>query len=276
MASSMEYSMENPVELLRLLPNVLRARESHLYLEGGKRLVDLYLDGGRAVLGHKPPMVLRDLKNAAERGLNTGFPHPTERRFLKGLQEIFPDKTFRIYKDKSTLAMALEQAGIKEGPAIWRPFTEENSEEGLPAVRPPVILPILPCPLGPPVLVLDKTLDASFSPGDLIPPVLLAPAIRALYNLISAIKQAKEANKGPRFYQKVEISLRSSPWQRNGIYLRLKTSIEPGKYKELFQYFLEGGFLIPPSIKEPIILPLSMSLGEETKLAELLKKEPNR
>ena len=127
--------------LLLLLP-VLRARDFHLYLEGGK-----------AVLGHKPPRVLVELKNAAERGLFAPFPHPLEKRLYKAL------------------------AAAKPGGGLW---------------------------------------------------------------------------------------------QRRGIYLALEQDITRENYETLFRRFLDSGFLIPPSPEEPAILPLEMSAGEESKLAELL------
>ena len=265
-------------ELLRLLPRVLRARDFHLYLEGGKRLTDLWRAGGKAVLGHKPPLVLRELKNAAERGLYSSLPHPTERRLLKALEELFPGRAFRLYPDKSILYRALEEAGFigpfqdpalppaagvhsSEMPSVslWRPFVETAPGA--------VFIPVLPWPLGPEVLVLNKSVDASFPPGELIPPVLLAPAARALYDLAAALKEY--ASNPPR-YPKIENALKESSWQRRGIYLSVQTDMDKEKYAALFRRFLEGGFLIPPSQREPLILPLSMPPGEESKLAGLL------
>ena len=239
------------MELLRLLPKVLRARDFHLYLENGKRLTDLWRFGGKALLGHKRPGLLRELKNSSERGLLAPLPHPAEKRFIKALGEFFPQKQFRLYLDSGSLASALEKAGIKSPPPLWRPFLAE--------ARAPFI-PVLPWPLGPEVLVLDENLD--FPEGDLVPPALLAPATRALYDLASAIK----AKTFPE-YQKINKALKSSSWQRQGIYL----TTEEGEYTALFNKFLEGGFLIPPSPREPAILPFHMSSGEESKLALLLK-----
>jgi hypothetical protein len=271
--------------LLRSLPRVLRARDFHLYTEGGKRLVDLWLHGGKAVLGHKPPRVLLELKNAAERGLFTPFPHPLERRLTKALASFFPDRSFRFYNDSSSMYRAVEKALQNEGapfqiptildpafPAsndtkavasLWRPFVE-------PAPKTPILIPVLPWPLGPAVLALDKSLDASFPQGELIPPVLLAPAARALYNLAAKLRSPDRQ----RFYR-IEKAIamagdgsESSVWQRRGIYLT--TRVDSDKYAELFRGFLEAGFLLPPSASEPAILPSSMPKGEEIQLAELL------
>jgi len=273
--------------LLRLLPRVLRARDFHLYTEGGKRLVDLWLYGGKAVLGHKPPRVLLELKNAAERGLFTPLPHPLERRLTKALAAFFPDRSFRFYNDSSSMYHAVEKAlsgkgapfkaevipdpafpasnDEKASAALWRPFVE-------PAPKAPILIPVLPWPLGPAMLALDKSLEAYFPQGELIPPVLLAPAARALYDLA-----AKLRNPDRRRFYRIEKALagakqdngsKSGVWQLRGIYLT--TRVDREEYAQLFKSFLEAGFLLPPYAGEPAILPSSMSKGEETHLAELL------
>jgi len=252
-------------ELLRLVPKVLRARDFYLYLEGGKRLTDLWRSGGRAVLGHKRPRVLAELKNSAERGLFCAFPHPLEKRFIKALGGLFPGRSFRLYLNESSLRLALDKASLSGPVPIWRPFLENTAAA--------FFTPVLPFPLGPEVLVMEKNMEDSFPQGELIPPVLLAPAARALHDLMAAIK----AGKAPG-YRKIEKALCQAQsdgkgiWQRRGIYITTET--KGGAYKDLFIKFLEGGFLIPPSPVEPVILPFSMSPGEEAKLAELLVPNP--
>ena len=303
--------------LLRLLPRVLRARDFHLYLEGGKRLCDLWRSGGRAVLGHKAPRVLGELKNVAERGLFTPLPHPLEKRFIKALGEFFPGRAFRLYMEESSLRGVLGEAGLT-GPfcdpafasqnaaaqdavvrnsaaqaggkpvvSLWRPFLGAGPDKGAGKSDTAsyntsysqsynqsyyesygLLIPVLPWPLGPSVLVLKKGMDASFPPGELIPPVLLAPAARSLYDLGAVMKTQTQKNGWAR-YPKIEKALTNSIWRRKGIYLTIKPETEKENYKELFLCFLNGGFLIPPSPQEPVILPFSMSNGEEAKLAEL-------
>jgi hypothetical protein len=281
------FNHDHDETLLRSLPRVLRARDFHLYTEGGKRLVDLWLYGGKAVLGHKPPGVLLELKNAAERGLFTPLPHPLERRLTKALAVFFPDRTFRFYNDPGSMYSAIEKAlpgetatipdpAFSDGKAavsLWRPFVESLPADRKIGEKTPLLIPVLPWPLGPAVLALDKSLDASFPQGELVPPVLLAPAARALYDLAAQIRSAGRQ----RFYRVEKAVAEAKPgegresgvWQRRGIYLT--TRVESEKYAELFRGFLEAGFLLPPSAGEPVIFPAVMSKGEETKLAELLR-----
>ncbi|MCL2382013.1 MAG: hypothetical protein FWC64_10585 [Treponema sp.] len=276
--------------LLRLLPRVLRARDFHLYLEGGKRLTDLWRWGGRAVLGHKPPKVLVELKNAAERGLFTPLPHPMEGRFIKALREFFPGRVFRLYMDEGSLRRALAEAGFdgppsdpafppqdsartaRLGVSLWRPFLQTPQPDA-------ILVPVLPWPQGPAVLVLEKSMEDTFAPGELIPPALLAPAARALHNLAAALKAC-----GPpcreQAYPKIRKALSGSQptpalWRRQGIYITAGPDTSGETYEALFRRFLDGGFLIPPSGKEPVILPLSMTSGEESKLAQLMSHVPD-
>ena len=305
-------------ELLRLVPRVLRARDFHLYTEGGKRLTDLWLQGGRAILGHKAPGVVKELKNAAERGLFSSMPHPMEQRFFRVLDSFFPGRGYRLYQDESALYRALKKAGFSAGKScfangevyanvcLWRPFVKAvgnkaDLESDLCGDwrNASVFIPVLPLPLGPAVLVFDKDQDISFPSGDIIPPVLLAPALRSLYDLAAAIKE-KKMNRGRPRYQKIDRmfsnpkSGRQKPgrqetdgidavepysgglpgliWRRSGIYLSVDKEIGMDKYTALFRLFLEGGFLIPPSPQDPLILPGLLSAGEEAKLADLLVK----
>ena len=288
--------IETGADLLKLLPPVLRARDFHLYLDGGKRLVDLWLAGGKAVLGHKPPRVIGELKNASERGLFTPLPHPSEGRFIKALCKLFPNRFFRLYKDSFSMHRALAEAGLQnefspidpaypesaaalsaKSVSLWRPFLEQPALNNTSNCEAPILIPVLPWPLGPDVLVLDKNEDASVKAGEKIPPVLLAPASRAVYDLLAEIKKGSRLARRYPIIEKALGKAKSGDggnggciWRRNGIYLTVKPDMETERYEVLFRHFLDGGFLIPPSPSEPAILPLSMSKGEESKLAELL------
>jgi hypothetical protein len=257
--------------LLRLIPPVLRTRDYHLYLEDKKtvkegelknRLVDLWLDGGKALLGRKPPQVLKEFKNSAERGLLSPFPHPQEKRFIKALTQLFPNRSFHIFTDESSLARALDQAAQGASPFIWRPFMENSRILS----TYPLIIPILPWPLAPELLVLDRSMDGQFPTGDIIAPAILAAAARAIYDLLAS------PERGNPKYPKIEKALTNPrhPWKREGIYLAYGANIDMNFWETLWKQFLEAGFLLPPAPDDPLILPGILSPGEETKLAALL------
>jgi hypothetical protein len=311
------------VSLVRAIPPVLRAREFRLYLADGRRIVDLWQCGGAAILGHTPPAVTRELKNNAERGLYTPFPHGMEQRFLKALSRLFAGKALRIYGDANAVRRALNAAGFPDTTpirdaaflddadsprtlaqpvppdampirdaalpddadsprtlgrpvppdatpirdaalpddadsprtlALWRPF--------LPKLRVDTLLPVLPCPLAPHVVVFDE--GAAFPPSDIIAPVLLAPATRAIYDLLASPDRAE------RRFTKLEHALVRGAWRQCGPYCSLETPLAERDYAALFQHFFDNGFLLPPSQRDPLILPPTLSAGEEAKLASLL------
>ena len=262
------------------IPNVLRARNYRLYLSDGKRLVDLWLNGGAAVLGHTPKNQLRELKNTASRGLYAPFPHFTEERFYKALFKLFPQFNFRIYaappaelvatfshRDTKTTKDTENIRAIK----FWRPFL--NPAFPFAPENAPLFIPILPgiqtwrdgLPYG--LFVLAAKSENVFDklpPSDILPPVLLAAATRGIYDLIAAPERAKPS----KFIVK---AIQESKWQRKGIYLTLKDQIAPEEWAELFNKFFDSGFLLPPSQAFPLILPGEMSKGEEAKLAAMLQ-----
>jgi hypothetical protein len=281
--------------LLQNLPPVLRARDFHLYTrrrEAGGRLVDLWQNGGGAILGHKPPAVLREFKNAAHRGLFSPLPHPLEKRLFKALARLFPRRVFRVYAAGTSPAGLWEAAGLPwpgavldpavpprsgmEGAvlSLWRPFSGEPPlaapEEG-----PPALIPVLPGlgwvqgrSSGPLILALDPAFEAAhpFPPPDLIPPALLAALIRGIYDLIAA-----ESARGRVLFPKINAALSQSPWQRRGVYLSPAELPAPGRWEGVFRRFLDSGFLIPPVPEEPLILPGLLSPGEEAGLAGLFR-----
>jgi hypothetical protein len=257
--------------LLNLVPTVLRARGFRLYTQGAftktgkQRLVDLWLNGGAAILGHTPPNVLREIKNTASRGLYAPFPHFLQARYIKALSKLLPGRSFRLYAAPPEELESL----FKNGTAgLWRPFANPESPFAV-ANNKPVLIPVLPgihswrggLPLGLCVLAAQSESElALLPPGDFLSPVLLAAATRGVYDLLACPDRAKPAF--PRIFK----ILQNSKWQRQGIYLNLKEKMETAGYEPLFRQFLDAGFLIPPVPSLPLILPGELSAGEEAKL----------
>ncbi|MDR0624094.1 MAG: hypothetical protein LBG10_06655 [Treponema sp.] len=267
---------ETGPSLLRLVPPVLRARDFHLYTQARRgekgRLTDLWQNGGGAVLGHKPPALLREFKNSLDRGLASPLPHPLERRLFRALDRLFPGRAFRVYA--AGASPPFFPAPGDADFALWRPFLDENAPLAVPEPGAPVLLPVLPGPgwargrpSGPWILAFPSGLEAAhpFPPSDLIPPALLAVLTRGVYDLIAA---APERVRCP--FPKIRAALRRGPWERRGIYLIHREPPEPAAWEALFRRFLAGGFLIPPEPETPLILPGLLSPGEDAQLAALL------
>jgi hypothetical protein len=282
--SMSEFSYDSEFPLLRLAPAVLRARDFRLYVEGGRRLVDLWQNGGAAVLGHTPPALLRELKNTASRGLYAPLPHFLEGRFLKALSRLFPGRKFRVFAAAPSALQELFKKGVA---ALWRPFLTVDAPLEAAQDAPAALVPVLPgfqswrggLPQGLCVLAFNPALETqlfhntenssgeAFPLGDIIAPLLLAAAVRGVYDLAAAAPGRMNLA-----YPRIARVLKNSPWQRRGIYLFHRRNPASGEWDALFRRFLEAGFLIPPTPDFPLILPGILSPGEEVKLAAALEK----
>jgi len=258
------------------LPAVLRARSYRLYTKN-QRLIDLWLNGGAAVMGHTPPNLLREIKNTASRGLYAPFPHFTEGRFIKALSKLLPAHNFRIYAAPPQELITLFENGKAK---LWRPFKNPEAPFAADDNAPLLILVIQGISLWRGGLPMGLCITAQqiqkqslqLQESETLPPVLLAAATRGIYDILAAPQRAK-----PLLPRIDKICTQQTVnkvciWQREGIYLTLKEEIKTEEWETLFCQYLEAGFLLPPTQSFPLILPGEMSAGEEAKLAELLKK----
>jgi hypothetical protein len=266
---------DNEFSLLRLMPTALRARDFRLYAKDGRRLVDLWQNGGAAILGHTPPSLLREIKNTASRGLYAPFPHFLEDRLRKALSRIFPGRDFRFY---AAPPPQLETLAGDNTAALWRPFLDPAAPLSVPENAPPVLIPVVPgiqcwrgnLPLGLCALAIKVADTPPLPPGDFLPPVLLAAATRGVYDLIAAATE--RANPAYRRVDRALANQVSFRWQRRGLYLTPEQTPSNEEWAAIFRRFLDNGFLLPPVSSHPAILPGVLSPGEEAKLAALLIK----
>ena len=249
--------MNSRFPLLKQVPQILRARGYRLYTKGDRRLVDLWLNGGAALLGHTPPNILHELKNTASRGLYAPYPHFTEGRFLKALSKLLPDYCFRIYAAPPQEFVILFNNG-KAG--LWRPFMAADTASLFQLILPGIQIGLC--------VIAAKSEEQlnPLPPSELISPVALAAAARGIHDLIAASPQREHPHL-PRSYKALKAD---DPWRREGIYLYLKENPSEQQWSVLFDKFLQAGFLLPPTPEHPVILPGELSDGEDAKLAAVL------
>ncbi|MFQ3619675.1 MAG: hypothetical protein SNJ78_01905 [Spirochaetales bacterium] len=82
------YSLYSP--LLGELPEIRRARDCRLYDKHGNRYLDLWRNGGRALLGHRPDRVYGELKRVLQKGTVAEYPSVYISRLKKALKTLFP------------------------------------------------------------------------------------------------------------------------------------------------------------------------------------------
>jgi hypothetical protein len=266
------------VDFSHMIPPVRRARGYRLYDYSGRRYLDLWQAGGRALLGHRGLRLNHLLKDLLSRGLLADFPSmyiAKLERALAGLLPGFPHVRItsslsaalglvsrylaREVREEEIRDPALEQPGASEV-AWWRPLLAGEADSG-----PRVLLPVLPfAASGAPVAVcFGGPLPEDFPRSQPVSPVLLAGAARCLHDL--------------RRYRRPEWLrddlLREAPlWSQRGIYIAARCPA--GRYGELFAAFLRRGVLLNPRWPGPSILPAEASAGEVAKMIQLLRETP--
>ncbi|WP_304241765.1 hypothetical protein [Gracilinema caldarium] len=274
--------------LLNYVEPIRRARGDFLYTYKGNRLVDLWKQGGRAILGHGQSHQLTILKNTLARGVWMSAPHPGMGHLEKALKRLFPAKERRIYQGlhrainhiESLLGRQIrwetipdpaspwerpEWQGLQNRISLWRPWVSTAGQQDQ---EQDILIPLLPFawPESVAVLVLSPSMASQVPSSDLLSPVFAEYAQRAVYDLIKTQQEAPVLR-----VSKVLRSLSgSSIWKGSGLYWYADPRLSAEKYEKLFLNFLQEGFLLPPDPADPLILPWSLSPGLEVKLAKLL------
>jgi len=233
------------------LPPIKRCRDYHLYDYKGNRYLDLYLDGGRALIGHKPGKTMLPVKNSLEKGIWAAYPSVYEGRLKKLLGNLFPGYGhITLFANRERALAAAEQLGM--APVIeWIPLAEETGENLL-------LRPLLPG--------IDQThilLSHREARGDVISPVLLEGIIRSFHDLQS-------------YRDKTDFSLWEEfdsfgDWTRKGPCLYY---IGKGDYDMIRKGALKKGILLPGNREQPAFLPGQLSVHEKKLLKEVLSLNP--
>ena len=273
------------------LHSVRRCRDYHLYTADGKRYLDMYLNGGRALLGHKPAGLSLILKTEIQKGLMAEVPTAFSRRLEKALLRLAtaaprkespprggsPGAVFRLrlyanFDRALTAAAALLGKSFTEqdiaepffaspgDPVYFRPCTTVDY------TRFPVLFPVLPFPAGfAPQPLLYKDVQGQPPASDAVSPLLAAGLTRLAENLSSAAEELQTGGEFPDIWKE----WRLPGWTRFGCYCFRTTS---ENYAHLANRFFAAGLIISPAPGRPTILPRLFSPGEQ-RLVERLCSE---
>ena len=257
---------------------IRRARGYRLYDHRGRRFLDLWQGGGRALLGHRPDRALARVKGALSQGVNGGLPSVYERRLRNRLRHLIPGCEPLLTGSDAEVRAVLQHLGVTpadvhdpavdERPAeacvagLWRPLAG-------PTPPPPewrALVPVLPSTIGeaPAPLCLPagpaaEELEALIAPAPQ-PAPLLAAGLAGLERLpgYGGAAWAQRAWPDPHGY---------AGWERRGPYLAARCGA--AAYDAVFDRFLGAGFLLSPYHPGPSILPDQVSAGEAAALMRL-------
>ena len=271
------------------LPVIRRARDFHLYTADGRRLLDLYLDGGAALLGHRPALLGRELKNVLGRGLTGNLPSVHGARLIRILRRLLPGHTWFGIAASADDAWRLLRGRVNGLPATlrevadplcdchwqeaavawWRPLCEQQPFGGGWLERgPAALLHRLPFRIGAgPVTVSTREpgeAGADCHAAGNVSPLLLSGAAAALGRLARAAPQ--------RLAAAAQWPPEQGAWRRNGIYV---TGDYPrGRHAAVHAAFLDAGVLLNPDHAGPSVLPGIASPGEWQLLKRLFAAHP--
>jgi hypothetical protein len=245
---------QRAAELLRELPSIRRARGYYLYDASGNRILDLFQDGGRAWLGHRPDGLSLQIKNSLSRGVYAPYPSPEEGKLLKALKAL--GEAIGATEAEGWLALYLRPSHTRKA-MLWRPGTPWPSEEG--SVE--VLLPLPGLEYG--QILFERSGAAGQLRGDLPSPVLAAALNRTVWNLIHAIESPEKESPLP--------DCTGDSWHQDGAYLRWKGGEEA--YGDCFRKALSRGILISPDPGLPTILPLNRSDADNTLIRKFFQGE---
>ncbi|MFW5826182.1 MAG: hypothetical protein ACOCVO_01355 [bacterium] len=268
---------------LRRLPRIRRARGYRLSTLDGRRLLDMWQDGGRAILGHRGADVPTALKRALDRGVTEAFPSAQEHRLEQALRRLLGDAepfSLAVYASRERAYAAVSRSlGLAPGRlvvgdpatgracdheprvALWRPFlpgdpwrvadggADSGHGGGGPAAgaRAAVLLPVLPCGGLVDAQVVLAARDAHIGlESDLLPEASLVALTVAADALVSAPSPPVVALPG---------------FDVRGPYC-VPVGARGGDYDALFDRFLEAGIVLSPDPALPSIVPGELSDGE--------------
>ncbi|MEM5947300.1 hypothetical protein WKV44_01960 [Spirochaetia bacterium 38H-sp] len=252
-------------ELLNFLPRINRARGWRVYDKQGNRFIDLGMDGARAVLGYRPGLVNKYIKNALSKGVTTPFPSVYSFKLKQALKKWIPGlRNIVIFRDSYRLFSYLKSEMGIDTHSISDPALTDYAS-AVSYVRPflslpdsDFFIPVFPVPgfLLPAVLCSRK--DVELPSDELANPVLLSAMTRSVFDIILAEKKNE-------FWQ---VTLECPDFfTQKGPYLVFAR--EFSDYPAVFRFFLDSGVILPVSSELPGVFPGEISDGELKKLQRL-------
>ncbi|MBR4683414.1 MAG: hypothetical protein IKO95_01155 [Spirochaetia bacterium] len=251
---------------MKKIPEINRARGYFLYTADGKRYLDMVLDRGRLIMGHRQKGYGQAMKNVIDKGILPGFPSPYAHRLKQAVRRLVGSECF-VYLFKSE-EKAWEVLGsitpdpmndpIKGSPVFGDELLELSE---LPVV---ISLPV-PFAFAPGVVVSKTELKLADEP---VSPVILAGAVRAVYNLIAFQKEVNYSD-----WEKAGlIEACGDKWRIEMPYIYPLCG--PGRYKAVWDTFFEAGIILSYDYDKPSVLPPygELSDGSRKKLLKLLSE----
>lgn len=253
-------------EVYRRYGAVTRARGCFLYTAKNVRLVDMYQEGGRAILGwHTPSFTL--FKNVLNRGLVGSFDTVFSARLETAVSSLLDSPRNVLVFSGRMEAMKAALSFSKGGTSWWKPWgfadVQTLQKTDCVLIEPPLAWTQNVFLLAVAREVFEVHKAVGVQPPDCIrlPAPLLAAITRAIYDIIAEIPNRSE--KDWFAYDKILCKY----WERRGPYLFPKVS--ENAYGDFVQHCLDCEIVISPDFNTPSIVPFGVNFGVFDKLKRL-------
>lgn len=228
---------------------IKRCRGPYLYTSKEVRLIDMYQEGGRAVLGWREGKSMQAMKSSLERGLWGDYPGLGQRRLEKALISLFSSCGVPEYLHFSWFYDSFLTDTKAYEPLLF-PWNGLSLKES--SIKSDIVYFIPPLPV--PSLIIAASKNPS-----LLPPVQPLPEYvqeglaRSIYDLIDAFSRRNAHAFG--LYDDVL----SAYFERKGSSLIPKVS--PEHYDRFVLHCLDCGIVLNPSPSYPSFVPYGVDKG---------------
>ena len=265
------------------IPEINRARGYYVYTANGKRYLDMALEGGRLVMGHRQKGYAQAMKNVIDKGILPGYPSPYAHRLKQAVKSLVGRQCFVYLFPSEERA---REVVSDNGPDARDPASDSitGAADACDSINDPIkpalnleatdfelcdpMILLLPVPaafaLG--VIVSNTELQLEDEP---VSPVILAGAVRAVYNLIAFRKEADY-----------------SGWEKAGIIDICKGKwiacctpyifpfCKREQYPAVWDAFFGAGIILSTDYDKPSVLPPydELSDGMRNKLLKLFSE----
>ena len=288
-------------EIRKRYGNVRRARGYYLYTEKNVRLLDLWLDGGKAILGRRTGQANLVCKQFLDKGLTGFLPTKADVQLRRALEALLPDYPVICWYETQDKAerivgsvLQADQNGTAQPLPVWRPFLDIDpasaSQEPI-ADSIMLVTPAYPVPCG--IIAACSRFEERLPPSDVLFPPLAYSLARAFFDLKHKMEefQLKEINiedghhskaagrcarvshtivkkRQAALNRKAEAErLIPDVWTQKGWYLF--PHIPEAEYPAFFLQALDAHVLISPEYDMPSILPDCESYAELIRFLKL-------
>ena len=260
-------------------PQIRRTRGFRLYTVDGRRLLDLYQESGRGMLGSRPPGLINRFKGVLEKNGASALPSVWEGRLTKLLRRRFPDYPHvSLCSSWDELNEILRRRlGDSFSPGeIWDPWDQGYGAEPPARTRVSLWRPFLPTPQADylvPVIPGAGIWGATplLATGTTGPVGLLSESTRQ----VPAFLLAPQSFAGGKLFEwesrpdagAVWSGFPHGPWERIGPYLFPRCN--KADYPAVRTRLLSCGLFPSPEYPTPSIIPAAYTPGE----LDLLRNE---